>query len=211
MPPRTLTEAEADRILRVTGESAGGFRDHVIIAMALGTGLREHELLALDVGDVLAWNRTIPGTLEGAPVAGDPGQYIRRRLELRVFKGRGRWDGQTQEALLSDRVRYKLAKYVDTIRGRPLAMPLFMSQKKRRLSTRRLRELFVEWQQLAGFERLFPFHALRHTYCTNAYQESGKDIVQVQRLARHRNIATTLIYTRASDEEVLATAKKLRG
>ena len=51
-PPRTLTEVEQRRLLKATGEHKAGFRDHVLFSLALGTGLREHELLALDVGDV---------------------------------------------------------------------------------------------------------------------------------------------------------------
>lgn len=50
--PRTLAEREQLLLLKVTGEHRAGFRDHVLYAMALGTGLREHELAALDVGDV---------------------------------------------------------------------------------------------------------------------------------------------------------------
>jgi integrase len=52
-PPRTLTELEQAALLKVTGEHRDGFRDQVIFAVALGTGLREHEIAALDVGDVL--------------------------------------------------------------------------------------------------------------------------------------------------------------
>jgi hypothetical protein len=36
-PPRIPTEAEQKLILKVTGEHTRGFRDHLIIAMALGT------------------------------------------------------------------------------------------------------------------------------------------------------------------------------
>lgn len=50
-PPRTLTELEQATPLEVNGEHRDGFRDHVIFAVALGTGLREHEIAALDVGD----------------------------------------------------------------------------------------------------------------------------------------------------------------
>lgn len=48
--PRTLTEREQRTLLKVTGEHRAGYRDHVLYAMALGTGLREHELIALSVG-----------------------------------------------------------------------------------------------------------------------------------------------------------------
>lgn len=68
-PPRTLTNLEQKLILKTTGEHRDGYRDHVIISLALGTGLREHELLALDRGDVFT----------------DDGR-ARRRVTLRVFK-----------------------------------------------------------------------------------------------------------------------------
>ena len=51
-PPRTLTEVEQHWLLKVSGEHKAGFRDHLLFSLALGTGLREHEILALDVGDV---------------------------------------------------------------------------------------------------------------------------------------------------------------
>lgn len=50
--PRTLTEREHKLLLEVTGEHRNGYWNHVLISLALGTGLREHELLALDCGDV---------------------------------------------------------------------------------------------------------------------------------------------------------------
>jgi site-specific recombinase XerC len=206
-PPRTLTEAEQAKLLKVSGEHRDGFRDHVIFSLALGAGLREHEIVGLDVQDVLAFNVQL---LSGAPVlVGEEGQYVRRRVLLTVYKGAARAGGRLQEAMLSDAVRHKLQKYLTTIAGRPLHEPLFRSKKGGRLSTRQVREMFANWQQRAGFERRFSFHALRHTYCSNVYRQSGRDLVQVQQLARHAKIQTSLIYTHASDEELLATVRKL--
>ena len=51
-PHRTLTEGEQRQLLSVTSERRDGFRDHVLYSMALATGLREHELAALEVSDV---------------------------------------------------------------------------------------------------------------------------------------------------------------
>lgn len=42
--PRTLTEREQKLLLKVTNEHRAGYRDHMLYALALGTGLREHEL-----------------------------------------------------------------------------------------------------------------------------------------------------------------------
>jgi site-specific recombinase XerC len=75
---RTLTERDKSALLKVTGEHRAAFRDHLLYAMALGTGLREHELIALSIGDVFR---------EGRP---------RSSLLLSVFKGAGKAGG-TQE------------------------------------------------------------------------------------------------------------------
>jgi len=77
--PRTLTEREQRLLLKVTGEHRAGYRDQVLYAMALGTGLREHELIALSVGDVFR---------DGRP---------RKRLLLSVFKAAQRAGGTQAE------------------------------------------------------------------------------------------------------------------
>ena len=64
----------------------------MLYAQALGTGLREHELIALSVGDVFR---------DGRP---------RRRLLLSVFKG-AEPTGGTQEVLLSESLRGKLRRF----------------------------------------------------------------------------------------------------
>jgi site-specific recombinase XerC len=211
--PRTLTELEQERLLKVTGEHRDGFRDHMIISLALGTGLRELEIVSLDVHQVVAFTESIafaPGA--APPVVGDDGdQHVRRRVQLVRFKGSGRAGGRRQEVILSDAVRYKLQKYLQLIRGRLLTAPLFVSREGGRLSTRQVRTLFARWQQRAGFETRHSFHVLRHTYCSSVYRESGRDLVQVQQLARHSRVETSLIYTQASDDELLITARRLKS
>ena len=193
-PPRTLTEVEQAKLLKATGEHRDGFRDHVILSLALGTGLRESELLALDVGDVSA-----------------DGKKVRRRVELRVFK-RASADPAPQEVFLPDAVLYKLEKYLAWKAGRGESLapdaPLFVSRNHRRLSARMLREAFRVWQERAGLERHFRFHDVRHSCLTNAYRAT-RDIRLVQRIARHKNVQTTTIYATPSDEDVLRAVRDL--
>lgn len=193
-PPRTLTDVEQARLLKVTGEHRDGFRDHVIFALALGTGLREHELAALDVGDVLH--------ADGR---------VRRRIALRVFK-RASSEPATQEVFLPDAAWYKLGKLVGWKRtsGESLdaTAPLFVSRRGGRIATRTLRYLFRLWQERAGFDRLFNFHSLRHTALTQAYRAT-RDIRLVQRIARHKSVDTTTIYAAPSDEDVLRAVREL--
>ena len=151
--PRTFTEREQQRLLRATGEHRSGFRDHVIIATALATGLRAHELLALDVGDVF-----------------DGVGRARRTVQLRVFK-RSHDDPAAQEVILPDGLRAKLDKLHRWKRaeGQSLAAvaPVFVSRNGNRLSARQLRERFAQWQEKAGVERP----------CTEiAYEEAGVNL-----------------------------------
>ena len=53
METSSLTTDEQRLILRTT---AGDVRDHTIISLALGTGLRLAEIVGLDLGDVFAAN-----------------------------------------------------------------------------------------------------------------------------------------------------------
>jgi len=187
-PPKTLTAREQEALLRTTGAYVAGWRDHLLFALALGTGLREHELLALDVGDVV-----------------DADGKVRRRVRLRVFK-RSNDDASMQEVVLSDRLRGKVEKYLAQRRHRGEVLgaetPLFVSRLGRRLSARQARTAFARWQDRAGFERRLHFHSLRHSACSSIYRAT-RDIRLTQRFARHRSVLSTAIYTHPSDEDLV--------
>ncbi|WP_338869358.1 tyrosine-type recombinase/integrase [Myxococcus stipitatus] len=192
--PRTFTEQEVTRLLRTTGQHRDGFRDHCLYSLALASGLREHELVALNIGDVF-----------------DERGRARRHVPLRVFKGSRRHPGP-QEIVLSDTVRAKLEKLLRLKRAQghdvgPLA-PLFLSRKGLRLSTRQVRHGFAVWQERAGLERHLNFHAVRHTACTGVYRRT-KDIRLTQRFARQRSIDSTVIYTHPSDDELVRVTNDL--
>lgn len=193
-PVRTLTDHEQKRLLQVTGEHVAGFRDHVLYSLALGTGLREHELVALDVGDVF-----------------DDAGRAKRRVALRVFK-RASDDPAPQEVMLPDVVRAKLEKL---LAGRKRtgelvtpATPVFVSRLGRRLSTRQVRNGFAVWQKRAGFDRHVSFHIVRHSACARLYRQT-RDLRLTQRFARHKSVLTTTLYTHPSDEELLRAVQQL--
>src|SRR5690606_35681354 len=123
--PKTLTELEQRLLLKASGEHRDGFRDHVIFSLAMGTALREHEIVALDIGDVF-----------------DTDGKARRRIQLRVFK-RSSDEPAHQEVVLPDGVRAKLDKLYRWKKrsGESLepSAPVFVSRKGNRLSLRQLR------------------------------------------------------------------------
>jgi site-specific recombinase XerC len=77
----------------------------------------------------------------------------------------------------------------------------------RRILKRRVQFAWATWQRRAGFDRVYGFHALRHTAVTNVYRAS-RDLFLAQRFARHVSPLTTTVYTHPSYQEM---AGRVRG
>ena len=189
LSPTTLMIEEQRLILRA---SAGNVRDHLIFSLALGTGLRLAEIVGLDVGDVFA--------VDGTP-------RVRVRVRASIAKG-----GRAAEVFLPDRLVAKLRRFWRWKRDRcedlsPDAA-LFANQSRCRISTRRVQHAWTGWQRRAGFDRVYGFHALRHTAVTNVYRAS-RDLFLAQRFARHVSPLTTTVYTHPSDEDMQRSLRRL--
>src|ERR1043165_4031509 len=188
LSPPTLTANEQAAILVATTVMP---RDHTIYSLALGTGLRLAEIVGLKVGDVFA--------AEGVP---------RSRVRIRPEIAKG---GRVGDVFLPDALAPKLRKFwaYKRARGEGTAPgdPLLCSQSRVRISTRRVQAAWRIWQQKAGFDRLYGFHALRHSAVTAVYRAS-RDLFLAQRFARHVSPLTTTVYTHPSDEEMY---QRVRG
>ena len=190
LSPTTLTTDEQRLILRAT---AGSLRDHTIISLALGTGLRLAEIVGLNVVDVFA--------PDGTP-------HVRVRVRKEIAKG-----GRAADVFLPDRLVTKLRRFWrwKRERGEDLApeAPLFANQSRCRISKRRVQHAWTGWQRRAGLDRAYGFHALRHTAVTNVYRVS-RDLFLAQRFARHVSPLTTTVYTHPSDSELMARIQALQ-
>lgn len=206
----TLTPAEQKTLLKTTGELRGAEREHMIYSLALGTALREHELVALNVGDVVR--------------AG----VVKSKIYLTVYKGsrmkpkRAKVSSPRPKPIrrlvhVPKSARRKLAYYLKwKLRHKEsvsAAAPLFAVSKRSaraelggRLATRTLRHHFRRWQIRCGFERPHGFHVLRHTSLSNLYRRT-KDLRAVQLQARHASIDTTEIYTHLTEDEIAAAVE----
>jgi len=182
LSPTTLTQVEQRTILRATAKHP---RDHLIYSLALGTGLRLGEIVGLNVGDVFNGN--------GRP-------RVRVRIRAEIAKR-----GKTGDVFLPDRLVVKLRRFrtFKKHRGESLEpnAPLFCNQSRTRISKRRVQFAWREWQKRAEFDRLYPFHCLRHSAVTNVYRTT-RDLFLAQRFARHVSPLTTTVYTHPSDEEM---------
>ena len=187
--PTTLTRADQMALFEPASDRP---REALLVSLALGTGLRLAEIVGLNVGDIY-----LPG--------GQP--RVRVRLRPEIAKR-----GRAGDVFLPDRLKPRLARFWSYKRAQGEQLdphaPLFCSQTGRRLSKRRVQVLFRELQVQAGFDRLYPFHALRHTAITNVYRAS-KDLFLAQRFARHASPLTTVVYTHPSDEELREGVRRL--
>lgn len=187
--PPTLTAAEQTAILRITRDHP---RDHAIISIALGTGLRLAEIVGLDVGDLFS--------PDGKP---------RSRVHVRSAIAKG---GRAADVFLPEKLLPKLRRLWAFKRDRGEGLspdaPLFCSQSRRRISKRRVQTAWSTWQEAAGFDRHYPFHTLRHTAVTSVYR-SSRDLFLAQRFARHASPLTTIVYTHPSDDELQRGVKSL--
>jgi len=180
--PTSLTRDEQLAVLDIT---AGHPRDHLILSLALGTGLRLGELVGLNVGDLY-----FPD--------GRPRQRVRVRAEIAKR-------GRTGDVFIPDALVPKLERFWGYKVGRresiESAAPLLCSQGRRRVSPRRVQVVFRTAQVTAGFDRLYGFHALRHSSVTNVYR-SSRDLFLAQRFARHASPLTTIVYCHPGDDEL---------
>ena len=124
LSPTTLTIDEQGTIVRAT---AGNVRDHLIISLALGTGLRLAEIVGLNVGDVF--------TPDGTP-------RVRVRVRKEIAKGR-----RAADVFLPDRLVAKLKRLWRWKRERGEGLepgdPLFANQSRRRISKRRIQHAWT--------------------------------------------------------------------
>ena len=188
LSPQTLTQAEQRTLLSATRRNP---RDYLIYSFALGTGLRLAEIVGLNVEDVY--------TAEGRP---------RNRVRLRPEIAK---NGRAGDVFLPDALLIKFRRFwrhkATRREGLRPEDALFCSQSRTRISPRRVQFAFRTWQVKAGFDRLYPFHALRHAAVTNVYRAS-RDLFLAQRFARHVSPLTTIVYTHPSDQELF---QQIRG
>jgi len=164
----------------------------LVYSLALGTGLRLAEIVGLNVGDVY--------TPDGKP-------KNRVRLRPEIAK-----NGRAGDIFLPDALVAKFRRFWTYKRRRRESVspgdPLFCCQSRCRISPRRVQFAFRTWQVNAGFDRLYPFHSLRHCAITNVYRKS-RDLFLAQRFARHVSPLTTTVYTHPSDDELFKQIRDL--
>jgi len=165
-------------------------RDRVIIEMLLNTGLRASELCAVNVGDVRSKFRIY---IQPEAMKNGRGRFV--PLNVRIQDILRRW------------IAHKMSVLHEPIGD---SVPLFLTKGGRRLTRQDLTQSIIEkWIVRSGLTTtrngeivaLYSSHSLRHT-CFKRMRERGVSLEVIQKIAGHKSLASTGIYTEASDQEV---------
>jgi integrase/recombinase XerD len=174
--PRTLSPAEAQRLIEAArGTTPRALRDHALIELLYGAGLRVSEAVGLD--------RT--------------GVDLDQRLVRCLGKG-----GKERIVPLGRPATEALRRYL--ARGRPFLdrrhrPELFLNAQGGALTRAGAFLILRRLAERAGLEpeRIHP-HLLRHSFATHLL-EGGADLRSVQEMLGHADLGTTELYTHVSD------------
>jgi len=192
---RHLAEDRVERLLRACETATDkGVRARALLEFLLATGCRISEAVGLD-------RRQLELT-RGARTPNDDG--VRIAEEVTVF-GKG---SRYRRVYLHRRAREWLMKYLATRKDNDKA--LFVTQKKSadgsyRMSVWTAEQIVRDAAKRAGLSEDVSPHWLRHAAIT--FWAKG-DLTSAQRLAGHRQIATTQRYLGSSDAELKAFYKR---
>jgi integrase/recombinase XerD len=185
--PEYLTYEEIEALLATpAGAAPIDLRDHAILEVLYGCGLRASEVAGLRLSDVSFDERVIRARGKGGKERVVP---FGARAETALRK----WidDGRTLMAF--DGARAANAVFVGP-RGRPTRR-----EDVWRAVKRRARDVGIT-------KTLYP-HLLRHSFATHLLW-GGADLRVVQAMLGHASLSTTQIYTRVEEERLRAAHSK---
>jgi len=165
------------------GNEALHARDHAVVELLYGCGLRVGELVALDATASPQASSWVDRADRSAHVLGKGGK--RRSVPV----------GAAAAAALERWLQLRGAM----LRGDEPA--LFVSQRGLRLSASQVRARLAQLARAAGLPTHVHPHMLRHSFASHLLQSSG-DLRAVQELLGHANITTTQVYTKLDHQHL---------
>lgn len=185
--PRVPTMEEINGLLNTDMPESAAFpeRDRAIFELLYGCGLRNSELVGVELGDIEEANGVI------------------------LVRGKGKkqryvpLEGAAAEALAAYRkARLKILKET-----RQKTRELFINQRGGPLTTRSVRRIVKRIAMARGLPPDIHPHTLRHAFGTHMLTE-GADLRAIQELLGHERLATTQKYTQLSITHVMEVYDK---
>ncbi|MGH9557045.1 MAG: tyrosine recombinase XerC [Terriglobales bacterium] len=185
--PRVPTVEEMNSVLdgAMPEQSAFPARDHVLLELLYGCGIRNSELVGLDLDDI-RWSQ-----------------------EALLVRGKGR---KERIVPFGDAAKAALATYLP-LRNQRLAAAgkstraLLINRRGGRLTTRSVGRIVKQFAVAKGLSPDVHPHTLRHAFGTHMLEE-GADLRAIQELLGHERLATTQRYTQLSVRHVLSVYDK---
>ena len=186
--PRVLRTDETETLIAAVNTSSPlGLRDHAMIELLYGSGLRVSELVGLSLS------------------AFDP------RAGLLRVSGKG---NKERVVPVGESALAALAHYLEEGRPRLLAgqpdrySALFLSRRRTPMTRQNFFLMLRKLARKAGIpqERVSP-HVLRHAFATDLL-EGGADLRSIQAMLGHSDLSTTQIYTHVSRGRLRDTVEK---
>lgn len=179
--PHFLYQEEARRLVEAPDTSTlAGLRDRAILELIYGSGLREAEAAALNVGDINFDNGYVTVLGKGSRLRKEPvGKEANKALKA-YLKAR------SEQGIPADG-----------------SAPLFLNPRGGRLTTRSYQNIVAKYARQAGLMKDISPHGLRHSFATHLL-DNGADIRAVQELLGHASVTTTQIYTHVSSARLRA-------
>ena len=193
----TMDKLQVQRILSAVNDTAGMSegeilrhskiikRDHAIMMLFFGTGIRVSELVGIDISDIDFYNASLLITRKG----GD---------EDEVYFG-SEVQGALEDYVLADREALLAGKDDPA---------LFISMQHKRMNVRSVQLMIKGYAEKAGLNMKVTPHALRRTFGTNLYEETS-DIYLVADALHHSSVETTRKHyaSMSKDHKRIAAAK----
>lgn len=153
-------------------------RDRAILTLFLYSGLRCNELRMLDVAD----------------------------LDFEAMTVFVRYAKRSKQRMVPLHAEAEVALN-EHLAGRTSG-PVFLSERKQRISLRRLRSLIKSLGQQAGLRKDIHPHVLRHSFAV-ALQDKDVDLETIRDLLGHEDIKTTSIYLHCSTAKRRAAVDRI--
>lgn len=176
LPEVTLSADEVEAVLAGPDTTtASGLRDRAILEVFYSTAMRRSELIGLLVGDV---------------------DFARGTVFIRQGKG-----AVDRHVPIGERAQRWVLRYLDEARPSLVRLPdpraLFLSGAGKAFIPEQLSRQVGAYVRAAAPAKKGSCHLFRHT-CATLLLDAGADVRYVAELLGHRNLETTMIYTRVS-------------
>src|SRR6266481_5455721 len=180
--PRVPTIEEMNSVLDAQMPEVAAFpdRDRLLLELLYGCGIRNSELIGINVDDIRVSNEAI------------------------LIRGKGK---KERYVPFGDAVKSALAPYLNVRQSvlsecRKNTPALLINQRGGRLTTRSVGRIIKKIAVAKGLSPDVHPHTLRHAFGTHMLEE-GADLRAIQELLGHERLATTQRYTQLSVKHVM--------